>query len=58
MVAQNGAGAPVLYDVEADIRGARKVENGEVFLQGDNNIDSGTAFQVNVRGLIRQLYKL
>ena len=58
MVAQNGAGAPVVVEVEVDIRGARKVENGEVYLIAFNTALVGTSFQVNVRGLIRQLYKL
>ena len=58
MVSQNGAGAPVVFTVEADIRGARKVENGEVYLVADNEIGTGTTFQVNIKGLIRQLYKV
>ena len=57
-VAQNGAGAPILVELLADIRGARKVENGEVYLVVNNTTLVGTAFQLNVRGLIRQLYKL
>ena len=58
VVSQNGAGAPIVTELEADIRGARKVENGEVYLIGFNTALLGTTFQVNVRGLIRQLYKL
>ena len=58
MVSQNGAGSPVVFDVVADIRGARKVENGEVYLTVCNTAYVGTQFQVNAVGLIRQLYKL
>jgi len=58
LVAQNGTGAPVIVSLEADIRGARKVENGEVYIIADNSPIKGTTFQVNIRGLVRQLYKL
>ena len=59
VVSQNGTGTPVVTYIDADIRGARKVENGEVYLVVDNTgSGQGTTFQVNVRGIIRQLYKL
>ena len=58
LVSQNGTGHQVIFNVDADIRGARKVENGEVYLIGCNTAYVGTQFQVNCVGLIRQLYKL
>ena len=58
IVSQNGAGGQVAYFIEADIRGARKVENGEVYVIVDNNFVTGTSFTVTLRGLIRTLYKL
>ena len=59
LVSQNGVGGQVVFNIEADIRGARKVENGEMYLIADNLISGvGATFQVNVFGLIRQLYKL
>ena len=59
LVSQNGAQAgDVITRLEADLRGARKVENGEVFLVVENNPLLGTTAQYNVRGLVRQLYKL
>ena len=55
---QNGAGTMIVHHMTADIRGARKVENGEVYLVVNNDTVKGTTFQVNVRGLVRQLYKV
>ena len=55
---QNGAGAPVVTQLEADIRGARKIENGELYIVADNTAEVGTAFSIIVRGLVRTLYKL
>ena len=57
-VAQNGVGSPVLYSLTADIRGARKIENGELFIQFINTAIQGTAMGVNVRGLVRCLMKM
>jgi len=56
--AQNSVGSPVMYRLDADIRGARKIENGEVFIIADNDPLVGTAFNVLVRGLVRLLIKL
>ena len=58
MVSQNGVGGQIVHRIEADIRSARKVENGEVFIIADNLLGVGTSFQINVYGLVRQLYKL
>ena len=59
MVAQNGAEAGgVVTQVLADIRGARKVENGEVYIVIDHNTLMGTAFPIRVLGLVRLLVKL
>ena len=57
-VSQNGVGTNILFSVDADIRGARKVENGEVFFVIDNTATLGTTFTVRVRGLVRLLMKL
>ena len=58
MAAQNGIGGSVIYDVMADIRGARKIENGELFFVVNNSPTAGTAFTCNVNGMIRVLMKL
>jgi len=57
-VAQNGEGTGVIHQVNADIRGARKIENGELFFVLDNVAIDGTTFTMNVVGLIRCLIKL
>ena len=57
-VAQNGVGTPIVTNHQVDIRGARKIENGELYIVVDNNAIAGTTFAVDVRGLIRTLYKL
>jgi len=59
VVTQNGAGAPVMTaSVAVDIRGARKVENGQLYLVVDNTALQGTSFTFDVTGLIRVLTKL
>ena len=58
LVTQNGVGTQIVFEVMADIRGARKIENGELFLIMDNTAESGTTFTVNLQGLVRILYKL
>ena len=59
VVSQNGAqGNPVAVRIEADIRGARKVENGRLFLIGDNTPILGTTFSTQLTGLVRILMKL
>ena len=58
-VAQNGAqGGPVVTRIDADIRGARKVENGEVYLIANNDPLGGTPFSCRIEGLVRTLYQL
>ena len=57
-ISQNGVGGQVIFPIFADIRGARKIENGKVFLIATNNPVVGTAFTIDVRGLIRMLVKL
>ena len=47
LVSQNGSGAPIVFPVRADIRGARKIENGEMFLVFDNTAIDGTTFTVH-----------
>ena len=58
VVTQNGAGSPVTHDREVDIRGARKVENGELYIVVDNNPIVGTPFTARIQGMCRTLYKL
>ena len=57
-VAQNGSSTEVVTHLMADIRGARKIENGELYIAVDNNNVQGTSFEIDVQGLIRTLYKL
>ena len=57
-VGQNGVGTPVVDHLFADIRGSRKIENGEVYFVVDNLALVGTAFSVGVRGIIRLLIKI
>jgi len=57
-VGQNGAGAAINVDIHADIRGARKIENGELYIIVDNIFIVGTTFSVQMTGLVRTLYKL
>jgi len=58
LVSQNGTGHPVGHQVMADIRGARKIENGELYIIVHNTPLFATAFTINFSGLIRTLYKL
>ena len=58
VVSQNGVGGVVVFDVQADIRGARKIENGEVYLAVHSEGSQGTSFTVEIDGLIRQLIKI
>ena len=57
-LSQNGVGTTIMREITADVRAARKVENGEVFLVFDNTALGGTAFTVRVTGLVRLLIKL
>ncbi len=58
LVAQNGVGHQVVFPLEMDIRGARKIENGELYVVANNTFVNGTSFTVKVQGLVRTLYKL
>jgi len=58
VVAQNGNGSVVLYDIQFDIRAARKLDDGECFIVIDNTAGLGTAFSVVVTGMVRQLWLL
>ncbi len=42
--------------IDVDLRGQRKLENGECFLAADNNAVEGTAATIRVTGLVRQLW--
>ena len=56
--AQNGAGAPVLYSCEVDLRAMRKVQEGQLTLIVNNTSVTGTAFQVHILGSARSLLLL
>ena len=58
VVAQNGIGTPVVYPIRGDIRGMRKIENGELFFAMQVVLQVGTTFTTNLSGLIRVLVKL
>ena len=58
VVTQNGAEAPIGRDIEADIRGARKIENGELYLIINSTGLVGTNFTTAVTGLVRTLIKI
>ena len=58
LVSQNGVVGNVVQQVQMDIHGARKIENGEVFFVVNNTPIRGTAFTVDVQGLVRLLTKL
>ncbi len=58
MVSQNGVGTQIDRSMQADIRGARKIENGELFLIATSTAISGTTFTTDIIGLVRTLIKL
>ena len=58
LVSQNGVGGEVLQTITADIRGMRKLENGELFVSIFNVAEVGTAFGIEMHGIIRTLFKL
>ena len=58
VVSQNGIGTNIVFPVIADIRGARKIENGEVFIIVNSTPLVGTSFPTFVNGLVRILMKL
>jgi len=55
---QNSAGAPVVLTLAADIRAARKLDDGECYLVVNNSTTTGTSFTVRQSGIIRQLWLL
>ncbi len=57
-VSQNGIGSVVMHDLVADVRGARKVDNGELFCIFQNGSSTGTDFSTVTQGIIRCLFKL
>ena len=58
VVGQNATGGNIVHNVRADIRAARKLDDGECYLVVNNGTDLGTAFTILVRGIIRQLWLL
>ena len=57
-VTQNGIGTSIVTHVRYDIRGARKIEAGIVYLVTKNVTQVGTAFTINLSGVVRLLTKL
>ncbi len=57
-VSQNGVGTEIIFPVRDDVRGARKTDQGELFLRFNNNPTDGQAFGVELHGLVRCLFKL
>jgi len=58
LATQNGINTEITKRLVADIHGARKIQDGEVYLVMDNNAHLGTSFSINVTGLVRLLLKL
>ena len=58
VVAQNGEGHPVVHRLQADIRAARKLDDGECFIVTNNTTDLGTSFTLQAVGIVRQLWLL
>lgn len=56
-VFQNGVGTQIVTRCGGDIRSARKIDNGVLFLIIDNSPQVGTAFSCTFSGLIRCLIK-
>jgi len=55
---QNGVGTMIATELVADIRGARKIENGELYLIIVNSAGLGTSFSTRTTGLVRTLIKI
>ncbi len=45
-------------EINIDLRSQRKIGNGVPFIRVDNNVGSGTAFNMRAVGNVRTLYKL
>jgi len=58
MVSQNVSGGQILFPIEVDLRAARKIEQGILYMIWDNSAVEGTSFTVRLSGLIRVLVKL
>ena len=58
VVAQNGAGSQIIFELRGDIRSQRKLDDGECYIVINNGADLGTSFTVRAEGLIRQLWLL
>jgi len=58
IASQNGIGTTIVAPIEVDIRGARKIEAGNLFMIAQNTSLLGTAFTASVGGMCRVLYKL
>ncbi len=57
-VSQNGVGTPIVHPCMGDSKSMRKIDSGEPFIIANNESVTGTSFNVNIRGIIRQLYLL
>ena len=58
LIAQNGAGAPVVFPLFIDLRSQRKVAAGELCFITSNVAGDGTSFSMRTAGLIRTLVRL
>ena len=47
---------PPILRVSFDLHSQRKIDRGELYYVVDNNLVVGTAFNIRVKGLIRQLF--
>jgi len=57
-VSQNGIGTVIPISLTADVRGARKIERGELFIVANSASVVGTTFTIGINGLFRALMKL
>ena len=57
-ISQNIEGHQIVFEERGDIRGARKIENGELYLIVHAEPIAGTTFTTKVTGLVRALIKL
>jgi len=58
LVSQNGIGTPITVPIVADVRGARKIEQGELYMVANSISVDGTTFTCSWDGLVRVLIKI
>jgi len=57
-VSQNGTGTTIVVPVDADLRAARKLENGVLYMLMEASNRQGTTFTTSWEGIARVLVKL